>query len=162
MHMIVPLASIALFAAAQSSGSVQIIPRPIPTATTIPWLGVPITTCPDFPGRVNLINGSRTPGVIRNGDLVTITGSGFGTPGDYSMVTVWPKAPPWQAGTGGYILQRVSWTDSRIVARVRIIAQTSYSWDISLNAYLEIQRTKVGRPVKCGVRGIKFSRFPEG
>ena len=162
MHPILPLASLALIATTQSTGSIRVIPRPLPSATSLPpWLTPTITTCPDFPGRVLTINRSRTPGLIRNGDLVTITGNGFGTPGSYSMLTMWPSAPPWQVGTSGYILERVSWSDTRIVGRVKIIRQSSYAWDISLNAYLEITRTKLGRPVKCGVRGLKFSRFPE-
>lgn len=162
MHPFFPLASLALIAGAQSSGSIRVIPVPFPSSTPLPpWLRNPITTCPDFPGDVLTINGSRTPGLIRNGDTVTIRGKGFGTPGSYSMVTIWQKPPPWQAGNVGYGLERVSWSDTKIVGRVKIIRQTSYAWDISINAYLEITRTKLGRPAKCGVRGLKFTRFPE-
>lgn len=161
MHPILPAAAIAFAALAQTGGSIRVIPQPFPTATSVPpWLRM--TTCPDFPGYVTAINGSRTPGLIRNGDLVTITGRGFGTPGPYSIVTIWQKPPPWQVGSVGYGVERVSWTDTRIVGRVRIIRQTSYQWDLTLNGYLEITRTKLGRPAKCGVRGIKFTRFPEG
>ncbi|MGY4396908.1 hypothetical protein ACVWZA_002093 [Sphingomonas sp. UYAg733] len=142
----------------RSTQPIRVIPRPgdIATDTVSPRLRIAMASCPAFPATIYSINGSRFPGRLIRGSMVTITGTGFGPRSDYSMATLWGAPPPFVAGQGGYIISFTTWTDTKLVGTVSNVNSTSYPFNMSNNAYLELQSSRNGKVVKCGIPGFAF------